>query len=311
MPRTIQISCQPEKTDALLAEIRQLDELIGVQVYRGASVQPPGDIIAASMTTEPLHALMRTLRQHGAGQAGGPTIITSEVASVVFPPLQDPIQQDSSEATWEEMDLTLGKESEATANSLLVMALAGGLAAAALMNNVLHILIAAMLIAPGFEPLARIGLGIGAGGGGVRRGLRSTVKSYIAMILGGLVIGLVLPPLGVPVPEGKASAYLPKGVLLEFALTFTATSVLSSLFGALGGAVLIAARRSVLTGGAMVALALIPSAAAMGLGMAAWDGSLFTKALLRWLADVAFVVGGAAGVFGWKRWHTHKRPMLV
>jgi hypothetical protein len=191
------------------------------------------------------------------------------------------------------------------------MALAGALAAAAPMNNVLHILIAAMLIAPGFEPLARIGLGIGAGGGGVRRGSRSTVKSYVAMVLGGLVMGLILPPLGVPVPEGKASSYLAKGVLLEHWATFTATSVASSIIRAFGGAVLVAAKRSTLTSGVMVAMALIPAASAMALGIAAWDGAMFGKALLRWLADVGFVVVGASVIFPWKRWHPHKRSMLV
>ncbi len=59
----------------------------------------------------------------------------------------------------------------------------------------------------------------------------------------------------------------------------------------------------------MVALALIPSAAIVAIGVVTWDVSLATSGMLRWLLEVALVVSGSAVVMTIKlRVFNRRRP---
>lgn len=64
------------------------------------------------------------------------------------------------------------------------------------------------------------------------------------------------------------------------------------------GAPLVNANRAVLTAGVMVALALVPGAALVGLGIVAGDGVLFRDGAVRWLHDVLIVVAVGTAAFG-------------
>ncbi|NJK85467.1 MAG: hypothetical protein HC906_05360, partial [Bacteroidales bacterium] len=59
------------------------------------------------------------------------------------------IERDNSEAIWEEILMTISKDSNTTNNTLILMFLSGCLAVMGLSTNSLHIVIAGMLIAPG------------------------------------------------------------------------------------------------------------------------------------------------------------------
>jgi hypothetical protein len=121
MPRTVAITLSPSQTDGLVTEIQRLEGLVGLRVQRGISLQPPGDVVSAELTSCALPSLMRLLDAHGIGQASGGSITTSEPTSLISAPSAEAITRDSNEATWEEMEAVIGKETNTTVNTLLLM----------------------------------------------------------------------------------------------------------------------------------------------------------------------------------------------
>lgn len=220
------------------------------------------------------------------------------------------IALEGSETTWEEVETVIGKESNMTLNGLALMASAGALATVGLETNALHYVIAGMPIAPGFKPLTRIGLGIVARNLSWRRGLFHTLMGYVALILGAAVTSLVLRAFGTT-PSDTQASYLSSGALLDYWMNPTAPSLLMSAIGSIGGAILIATGRSVLTSGVMIALALVPGAALVGMGVASGNAGLIGSGALRWLIDAVMVVAFAIAVFMWKRVNVHRSASLL
>ncbi len=306
MPRTVQITVPADRTDSLVDEMVRIPGLIGLRVQKGVSVQPPGDVISAEMTNRSLQALLPILDRQGLGEDPALSLTTSTPLSIVSPPATPTLIREESETTWEEMEFIIGKESNMTATALTVMAIAGVLAIVGVATNALHVVIASMLIAPGFEPITRISLGIAAGSAGWRRGLVYTAEGYAVLVLGAAATALVLRALGVPLPGGQAT-YLPAQVLVNYWTTVSGPSVVASALASIAGALLIITNRSVLTAGVMVALALIPTAAIAGMGLVLGQWQLVAGALSRWIIDALLVASLALLVFGWERNRRQRR----
>lgn len=76
-------------------------------------------------------------------------------------------------------------------NYLALMVLAGGIAAIGLLTDTLHVVIGAILVAPGFEPFVRIAFGIPEQEReDLRMGLRYTAAGYFGLAAGAVAVGL-------------------------------------------------------------------------------------------------------------------------
>ena len=252
---------------------------------------------------------MRLLAAHGIGTETGTSYTTSEPVSMVSSSHAASIVRDTSESSWEEIERMAAKESNMTANALLVMALAGMIAAVGIATNALHVVIGAMVIAPGFQPISRIGLGLVAQSPAWRRGLWDTLRGYAVLVAVAALTSLLLDVLGEPALGGGAS-YLQPGALVSFWMTNDETSFLVTLAAATAGVVLVATNRSVLTAGVMIALALVPSAALVGMALVQGATEVAGDAAARWLVDAVLLFGVSIAVFGWKRARVHRRPLM-
>jgi hypothetical protein len=310
MSRQVQITAPAELTDPLLKKLTQLDGILSVSVQRGVSVRPPGDVITVLATAEPVLELKRFLQSSGWTDRADLVVITTEPLSASCSPERSRIAADNSEATWEEMDQTMAKESNMTANGLFLMAAAGLLAAAGISTDSLHIVIGAMVIAPGFEPITRIALGLAAGGNSTRRGAIDTLKGYAVLVLAAAGTAWLLQRLGYP-PLGGKETYLPEKSLVSFWTSFSAPGLMTSFIASIAGAVLIAANRSVLTAGVMIALALVPTAALAGMALVVGDTHTAGLATARWLIEFGAVAMFSFLVFAWKRRTKHRRRSLA
>jgi hypothetical protein len=155
MPRRVELTVGADRTDDLVQKISSLVGMIGLQVQRGASRVPPGDVIIADVTNSTLPALLRLLASERVGLTPDASFSTSEPGCIVASSSANAIVRDSSEVGWEEMDAVMAKNSNMTVNALLVMGIAGVLATIGIATNALHIVVGAMLIAPGFQPIVR------------------------------------------------------------------------------------------------------------------------------------------------------------
>lgn len=306
MPRIIEVSVPSDKTDQLVAQLRDRDEVLGLQLQRGGSVKPVGDVVTISTTNRSMQALLRVLDANGVGIDMKTNLSTSEPVSLVVPSARERLNQDIREGSWEEVETTIGKESNASINTLATMMISGFLAAIGLATNALHVVIAAMVIAPGFEPLLRIGLGISTRSTAWRRGVVQTAKVYGALLLGALISAAILRVFGTP-PLGDTETYLPPDVLVSYWTTFSLSTVLISIVAGTVGTILVIANRSVLTAGVMIALALVPGATLTMSGLVGGDAGIAGRGALRWLLDVALVIGMSVLVFSWKQAKVHRR----
>ncbi|HEV2072627.1 MAG TPA: DUF389 domain-containing protein, partial [Thermomicrobiales bacterium] len=266
MPRIVEIAVPPDQTDTLIEALESREDVLGLRLQQGTSVQPPGDIITISTTNRSMQTLVRLLDEHGVGSDSGTSMTTSEPVSLIVPSATERLAHDTNEATWEEMESVTAKESNTTANALVVMGISGVLAAIGLATNALHLVVGAMLIAPGFEPIVRFSMGVVSRSMGWRRGLMQTLQTYAALVLGAAITAGALRLLGTS-PLGQEDTYLPSSVLVTYWTSFSATTFMVSVTAGVAGAILVASNRAVLTAGVMVALALVPGATLVASGL--------------------------------------------
>ncbi|HVL04194.1 MAG TPA: hypothetical protein VM386_07140 [Acidimicrobiales bacterium] len=85
----------------------------------------------------------------GLGQDPSVSITTSAPSSVVSAGQMTAVVRDTSTSTWEEIELTLGRESTMTAPKVVVMALVGTITAAGILTGALHVVVGAIRCGPG------------------------------------------------------------------------------------------------------------------------------------------------------------------
>lgn len=310
MPRNIKVTVPKAETETLISDLRQVKGLIGIGIQRDGSLEPPGDIISVDVVNNALNPVMKLLDGHNIGQRSGTSVSTSEPTSIVSTSFSEELTRDTNEAIWEEMEITAGNESNMTFNMMTMMILSGIISAIGILTNAIHVVLGGMIISPGFVPIARVALGTITKSGALKRGLKDTFKGYLALTVGAASTMLVYRLMTELSINGKAG-YLEVGELTSYWTSISYSSVAVSTAAAIAGGLLIATNRSVLTGGVMVALALIPSAALAALALVVGEFSLSQKAFLRWLIDVGLVFVMSYGVFAWKRNKVYKREMIL
>ena len=154
--------------------------------------------------------------------------------------------KDVDEALWEEVETRLRHQSRTTADCLLLMALGGAIAA---MGFVVHnpaeqaiSFVAGAIVAPGFEPLAKVSVGLALRRWGVAaRGLGSAALGYLVLALSAALLFLVLRLTGAVTVGGFAGNH---GV--ESLAHPALRGVLLSACGALAGIVMLTTYRQYL-----------------------------------------------------------------
>ena len=290
MSRAVTIALPPDKRHALVADLQEADGIIGITVLPDASLKPPGDVLTVSTTNEGMQSVLGLLERHKVRE--GASVETSEPRSLISPTDQEQLDRESNEGSWPEMAALLRRDSNITFNYLVAMFFAGFVAGVGLLSDTLHIVIGAMVLAPGFEPLIRIPLGlIGGEARAWKQGLSSTLLGYLVLVAGGAA---AWPLVGLVKPDALDLAARP---WVQYWSTIPPTSFLVALAAGATGAAIISAQRAVLTTGVMITLALIPSMGVVGLALADFDLPLAGRGLLRWAVDAGCVLVGGGAIF--------------
>jgi hypothetical protein len=309
MPKKIEITVPPEQTASLVDHVRHAEGIISLKLQSGGSLQPPGDIVTVILTNRSLYSFLGVMDRLKIGASPAHSVTFTEPTSVLSVDVAEDIATDTSWTAWEEMELVMGKESNMTTSALIVMVISGVMAATGIVTGALHVVIGAMLIAPGFEPIIRIPFGLivrspGAG----RRGVLYTFQGYLALIIGAAATAFAFRVAGQPL---GGETYLPSHSLISYWTTITFPSLLVSAVASVAGALLVASKREVLTGGVMIGLALIPTAALIGVAGVAGDWGVAGRAVFRWVVEVGVVLLFSATVFAWIRLRLQKRDSLL
>ena len=311
MHRTIEIKAPPETVDSLLQDLLREDHIVSMSRQRGTSVQPPGcDVVVLHALNRDTDAVMRAVARAAARHPGPFSVATAELASLSDPEHQHAIDRDVDEALWEEMEAGLRHQGRVTPNFLALMTLGGAIAAAGLFAHDpaerAIATVAAAILAPGFEPLAKVPLGLVLRRWEVAKlGVISTLAGYAALMAGGAAAFLLLRALGAA--DAAALAAAPTAEQLAHP---PATDLVVSICGAFAGLVIQAAYRRSVIAGALVAMRLIDAAAIVGAALAAGLPGLALQGLQRFGFEAGLI--GLAGliVFWVKQRFTHQRAPL-
>ena len=306
MPRTLQISVPSEQTEALIADLREVGTL-SLRLHRGASLQPAGDVVSADVTDRDLPAAAALAARYGAGTSSSVSLSTTRPESLVQAGQHKTVVRDTTVSTVPEVELAIARESTMTPMKIGVMAISGAIAGVGVLTGALHLVIGAMVIAPGFEPFSRVALGVVQRTAAWRDGLKDVALGYAALAAGGAVAAVLSAVLGAgPLSPGSGS-YLPASDLVSYFSTTSWTGVAVAVIAGGGGALLLVINRRVLTAGVMIALALIPSLALAAMALVAADLPLAGRATARFLVDAVLVTVMSALVFLGQRLHDGRR----
>jgi hypothetical protein len=299
--RTVQLTVPEARTDALVAALRTL-EPNALRLHRGASLEPPGDVVSLEVTNAGLRGVMRLADTYGLGQQGGVALSTSEPLSLVSYGYTA-LSREEGGTSWEELELAMSSDSTMTNDRLLVMFLAGVIAAIGIVSGAIHVVVGAMVIAPGFQPFSRFVLGLVNRSRSWRGGARDVLRAYAAVALGAALAAVISRLLGAETLDSGHDSYLRADDLVAYWSTITWPGVAVGGAAAVCGGLLLAINRTVLTAGVMVALALVPTAALGPMALVAGDPALAGRAAGRFLVEAVLVVAGSALVFLAKRRH--------
>ena len=307
MYRSFEISVPAAGTDELLASLASLDQVVSISVHHGASIKPPGDSITVHCLNSGAGDVFRAVE--GVSRYGELSVATADLASLVDRERAEEIVNDTDEALWEETETGLRHQSRPTHNYLLLMAAGGAIATAGFLSTPPTQTIAfvsASVIAPGFEPLAKVPLGLALGRWRtVLRGLRSALIGYLLIVATAALAYLLLEATGAATLKNfvanKEVDKLSNPISLD---------ILVSSAAAVAGVVMVATRRFALLAGPLMALALIPSAAMAGVAAVVGEEGLVLQGLERLAIDVVLVVLLGLVVFGGKQALLHRRRPL-
>ena len=308
MHRTFDVSLTSDRADRLIAQLQPLDQVVGIARHRDGSVKPVGDLLILSVLNRGSDDVLRRIAATCEGSTY--SIATAEQTSLIDPEQDAVIEKDYDEAIWEEIETGLRHNGHITDNYLVLMGVGGVVAAVGLVSQPAPqaiAFVAAAVIAPGFDPLAKIALGIALRKPEVIwRGVRSTLAGYsLLVVLAGLAFFIMNQTGGTSVegftanPEVKALAEP------------TTRELLLSICGSLAGGVMVASYRESFIAGALMALAFIHAAAMIGVGLACGEWHYALEGLERFGLDMALIVGGCWLVFTLKQALVHKRKPIV
>ena len=308
MHRTIEITVPPAATDALIRQLEKSDHLVSLSVHRGASVKPPGDVLVVHALNRDADRVMRLADE--ARSEGQVSVTTSELTSIVDPEHEREVANDIDEALWEESETSLRHQGRTTSNYLSLMALGGAVAATGFMvtgSSQTISLIAASIIAPGFEPLAKVPMGLALRRWAVvGRGLASAGVGYLTLAVGAALAFALLRLTGV----GTAEEFL--GNSETKVLTDpTLRDILLSSFAALAGMIMVIAYRRSVIAGPLIALAIVPAAAMAGIALVAGRPDLTYQGIERFVIDVVIIVLLGTLVVALKQAFVHRRKPMV
>ncbi|MFC5141076.1 DUF389 domain-containing protein [Actinomycetospora rhizophila] len=308
MHHQIDVTVPSAAADDLVEELSAHDGVLALTHQRDGSVKPPGDVLSLHVLNRAIDDVLAAVER--AREQGPITVATVRTESVVATGMQDAVEDDADESPWEEFERTLRHHGRLSTNYLALMALGGAIAVAGLVSPPVPqalALAASAIIAPAFEPVAKLAVAVLRGSlYRIRRSLVSVVVGYLVLAASGGVTFLVLRALGMGTPEMLAKS---EGV--HMVVDPTVADWLVGAGGALAGLVIITSFREAVLAGALIALALVPAAALVGAGVFTGDWTLALEGLQRTGADMGLVVvlGGAVVLIKDRLHHGGRRPL--
>jgi hypothetical protein len=311
MHRRITIQGDGQAVSALAAELAPLEGVIGLSHHRQGSLKPAGDVLQVDVLNRYADEVLRRLRPAQDNPQRPVIVVIAQSSAMVDRRRTDLIEHDADEALWEEMESDLRNHGRVSTNYVLLMALGGLVAASGFMLDSVSQAIAfvgASIIAPGFEPVAKLTQGL------VLRAPRVCWQAVLSIFVGYAVLFgaalAMIAGLGLLHPGHPHHAIMELPVLKVFT-GFEAAPLAITAAAAIAGMIMVVSLRDLYVVGPLMVLVMVPGMALAGAGTAIGEPAVALRALARVGLDVLLIVVLGGGVFFWKQKAFHRRRPLT
>lgn len=311
MHRRITFQGDSGAIQALARDLKPVHGLIALAYHPGCSLEPPGDVLQVEVLNCAADEVLR--RAHPRVQDAGIelSVIISQSTALVDRRRMDLIESDADEALWEEMETDLRNQGRISANYVLLMALGGVIAGTGFLLEPISQTIAfvgASVVAPGFEPLAKLTQGL------VLRKMAVCGRALISLAVGYgvLLAAAFLVALGFAVfGDADVHAVVLKQPMVAQLTRLHAAPLVVSAGAAVAGFIMVVSLRDFYVIGALMLLVMISGVALIGVALAVREPGIALGALGRVGADVILILVLGALVFIWKQRQVHRRRPLA
>lgn len=288
---TLRVSAPADLADAAEQVLRDGPSLVSLSRFRGASLDPQGDVLMALLERDAVNDVVRQLTELGIPERG--TILIQDPGTWVSKRALE-VEQDSPDAdnvVWPEVVEQAYDQSRITPMFLAFMILATILAAIAVITNSPILVVGAMVLGPEFMAVIALGLAL------VRR--RPTLLRQAAITLAvGFAVSILVTMVFVEITRlaglvsaDDLSAARPD---VQFIYTPSWWSFIVAVIAAAAGVLAITSSKSTGIIGVFISVTTIPAAGnfAVAAVFGLWDQALGSA------AQLGINIGGMA-VAGW------------
>jgi len=310
MHRRITIQGDGRAVSELAQVLSPLEGVVGLVHHRGSSLKPPGDVLEIDVLNRYADEVLRRARPAQNDRDRPLVIVITETKALVDRSRRELIAHDADEALWEEMESDLRNHGRISTNFLVLMALGGLIAASGFLFDPVPQAIAfvgASIIAPGFEPVAKLAQGLVLGAGEVCwRALLSIAVGYAVLFAAAF---LLIGGMSLLHPGHPHELVMAQTVLKPFA-HFETAPLLTSAAAAIAGVMMVVSLRDLYVVGPLMVLVAVSGVALAGAALAIGEPGLAGRALARVGVDLLMIVVLGGGVFYWKQRSFHRRRPL-
>lgn len=307
MHRNFVISGSPEVLRELAASLAPLAEIITLALDEEGSLKPRGAVLNVQALNRSADEVLRRVAK--AVREGAVVVAIGSSTSLIDVQRQSMIDYDADEMLWEEMQQNLRNQGRVSFNSMALMALGGVICAAGLPGPPLVRLLAFVsgsIIAPGFDPIAGIPLGVVLGiWPVVRRAAGAAVVGYCVTTAAAAATFALLRLGHVTRPQDVWNE------AIREMLQLNAPVVVIVVAASIAGAIMVVSLRDVYVVGPLIALVLVPTASVAGCAMVAGRWAIARSAGWVMLVDAFAIVAAGFVVFWLKQKTAHRRRPLA
>ena len=290
MARRIEISVSGDQSQKIIEYLNSVDGAESFQLQRETSIKPFGDVITVAATNGATIELVGWLQDRGIGNDGKSSITVSEPSTVISKDISNKLRAERNEGISQETESFLHKPTAVDIDTYMIMFGAGIFVAAGIITDALHVALAGVVLAPGFQPIMLITYGVINKTNEWKRGIKQTFLMYFFLLIGAICTTYVLTAVGTSITAGTSS-YLPKaGMLLEYWASMNFTGLFIAASAGFIGTFVVSSRQPSLLPSITIAVALIPSLSIVGIAGVAGEWELVQTAGLRWLSEVLLLL---------------------
>lgn len=310
MHRRLTFSGDMRALGTLAQDLTSIEGVIGLAHHRGVSIRPPGDVLEVDVLNRDADEVLRRARPHLEDPDITVSVVIAQSTAMIDRAHRHMIATDADEVLWEEMESDLRNHGRVSINFVLLMILGGVVSVCGLLMAPVPraiALVGAAIIAPGFEPLAKLAEGLALRQGKLcLRAMLSVLVGYGALFAAAFLTILALSLSGVGEPRSALTAEAVLGPLTRIEPISTITSACAAVAGIL----MVVSLRDFYVVGPLMVLVTIAGIALAGGALAVGETGVALGAMRRVGVDATLLLLLGGGVFYWKQRSFHRRRPL-